>query len=99
MMATYFAWQIKPGREAEFKRLWSAGTEALRGEGSLGSALFESGDGQFHAFARWPDRATRDTAFAKNMRPDIFGPMAACILETRVRQDMELVEDQWVKVE
>jgi hypothetical protein len=96
MFATYFEWQVEAGREDEFRQLWSAGTAALRGEGSWGSALFQSGPSRFHAFARWPDKATRDTAFACNIRPDIFDPFRQCIEQSIHWIEMDLVEDQWV---
>ena len=96
MFAIYFEWVVKTGCEDEFARLWSAGTQALRGEGSLGSALFKSDDGIFHGFARWPDRETRDKAFAKRIRPDIFDPFADCIMELVQRREMDLLETQWL---
>ena len=96
MFAIYFEWRVKDGAEHEFERLWSDGTTTLRLEGSLGSALFKSGAGRYHGFARWPDRTTRDAIFTPDFRPDIFGPFAECIDEMLVREEMELVEDQWL---
>ncbi len=96
MFAIYFEWRVKAGREAEFERLWSLGTEALRRQGSLGSALFTSGQGRYHGFARWPDRQTRDSVFGPDFRPDIFCPFAETIEELVVREEMELVESQWI---
>ena len=96
MLATYFEWQVKPGCEAEFERLWSLGTQALRLDGSLGSALFRSENGRFHAFARWPDRTTRDAAIAKRIELGLFQPFTDCIETVLAQQDMDLVDDQWV---
>jgi hypothetical protein len=96
MFAIYFEWRIKPGSEAEFERLWSLGTEALREQGSLGSALFKSDSGRYHGFARWPDLATRDVVFTLDFRPDIFVPFAECVESLTVREEMELIESQWV---
>ena len=96
MFATYFRWTVKPGKEAEFAALWSEGTKALRLEGSLGSALFTGQDGSYSAFARWPDKDTRDRAFAKKIRPDIFDPFRECILKTVSWDDVELIENLWV---
>ena len=96
MFAIYFEWRVKKGAEAEFERLWSAGTEALRQEGSFGSALFRSASGRYHGFARWPDRETRDRVFGPDFRPDIFKPFAETIDEMLVREEMELIESQWV---
>jgi hypothetical protein len=96
MFATYFKWKVKAGREAEFLALWSKGTQALRLENSLGSALFAGEDGLYSGFARWPDKETRDQAFAKGIRPDIFDPLRDCIEETLIWDDLQLLENQWV---
>ena len=96
MFAIYFEWRVKDGFDREFERLWSKGTAALRAEGSLGSALFTSGAGRYHGFARWPNRATRDAVFTPEFRRDIFSPFADCIDEMLIREEMHLVEDQWV---
>jgi hypothetical protein len=96
MFAIYFEWRVKSGCEADFERLWSLGTAALRDEGSLGSALFSSGPGRYHGFARWPDRETRDRVFTPDFRADIFRPFTETIDEMLVREEMELVESQWV---
>jgi hypothetical protein len=96
MFAIYFEWRVKRGQEEEFERLWSLGTEALREAGSLGSALFKSASGRYHGFARWPDKQTRDVIFTPNFRTDIFLPFAETIDEMVVREEMELVESQWV---
>jgi hypothetical protein len=97
MLATYFEWKVKPGREAEFERLWSEGTKALHAGGSFGSALFRSGDGHFHAFARWPDRSTRDAAIAQRASLGLFVPFQDCIESVVVQRDMDLVDDLWVQ--
>ena len=96
MFATYIRWTVKSGRVGEFVALWTEGTKALRLEGSLGSALFAGQDGSYSAFARWPDKDTRDRAFAKRIRPDIFDPFRDCILETISWDDVEMVKDLWV---
>jgi hypothetical protein len=96
MFAIYFKWQVKEGFEQQFERLWSAGTQALRDEGSLGSALFSGGAGQYHALARWPDRETRDRVLTADFRPDIFRPFAECIEHMLAREEMDLIESQWV---
>jgi hypothetical protein len=85
MFAIYFEWRAKSGCEADFERLWS-----------LGSALFSSAPGRYHGFARWPDRETRDRVFTPDFRADIFQPFAETIDEMLVREEMELVESQWV---
>lgn len=97
MFATFFKWKVKSGFEDQFTALWSEGTKAYWLEGSLGSALFVGKDGDYRALARWPDKETRDRAFAKNIQPDVFSPFRECIEETLIWDEIELVEDLWVK--
>ncbi len=96
MFSTYFEWTVKPGTEAEFVEFWTTGTEALRLAGSFGSALFIGEDGNYRAFARWPDRETRDRAFAKNIAHDNGDRFRDCILEEIRRDDLEQVVNLWV---
>jgi quinol monooxygenase YgiN len=93
--ATFFEWQVLPGKEEEFARQWEVVTLALRAEGSHGSALFRGDGGTYYAFARWPDRATRDAAFAKNIVPAATEAMRACIADSRQRIDMDEQLNHW----
>lgn len=95
MLATFFQWRIKPGRRVAFEEAWTQITRAYHAQGSLGSALFEREDGTLCAFARWPDRATRDAAFAMDVLPEATAQMRDAVEETVQRFDMDGVVDLW----
>lgn len=97
MIATFFEWSIPPGREDEFIAIWNEGTTLLREQGSLGSALFRGDNGIFYALARWPDRATRDAAFARTADAPVFVRMRACVTATLRRDDAEEISNLWVQ--
>lgn len=62
--AVIYRWSVDPAQEGYFRERWKLGTERLKGLGSLGSCLTRAANGDFIAFARWPDEATRERAFA-----------------------------------
>ena len=62
--AIIYRWRVETGSETSFRERWRAGTERLKGLGGLGSCLCREADGTFVAFARWPDEAARERAFA-----------------------------------
>ncbi|WP_299308434.1 hypothetical protein [uncultured Croceicoccus sp.] len=99
MLATFFEWRIRPGRETQFRDGWDAMTRLLLKKNSHGSALFTNEAGHFCAFARWPDRAARDAAFAALAGTEIAaGPYDAMrdAIEREVqRMDLDLVSDLW----
>ncbi len=93
--ATYFEWEVKAGAEEAFVAAWEAATRHLLGHGSNGSALFRTGDGHFAALARWPSRASRDSAFNAAAFPAEAAPMAEAIERTVHRIDLEGERDLW----
>jgi hypothetical protein len=95
MIVTLFEWMIPQGRESEFREIWNEGTQLLLREGSLGSALFVGDDGHFRALARWPDRATRDAAFARTKNEPVFVRMRDCIEATLCREDADEIANLW----
>lgn len=95
MIVTLFHWRLHPGARDRFVGHWAAVTELLKPHGSLGSALFEQPDGTLRAIARWPDRATRDAAFAADPAPEDSAAMRACIAQTIERVDLDAVRILW----
>jgi hypothetical protein len=95
MIVTFFEWIVGEGRQAEFREIWHEGTELLLREGSLGSALFIGDDGHFRALARWPDRATRDAAFARTADAPVFVRMRDCVEATLRREDADELDNLW----
>ncbi len=95
MFATYFEWKIRAGQEDAFEQIWHEGTMLLRAEGSLGSSLFRGDDGRFRALALWPDRCTRDAAFARTADAGVFARMRLCVEATVRHDDMTALNTLW----
>lgn len=94
--AVLLRWRLKPGRYEAFAQAWEAVTLAMLAEDSLGSTLFEAADGTVHALARWPDKATRERAFADHVVATARKIMADAIEEAL--PEVELTEriNLWV---
>ncbi|MDP9139597.1 MAG: antibiotic biosynthesis monooxygenase [Pseudomonadota bacterium] len=61
--AAIYQWRVKPGMEAQFVEAWTAVTRQLmRIDGARGSRLHRLENGNFVAYAQWPDRATWEVA-------------------------------------
>ncbi len=57
MFAVIYKFKIKSGMEWKFQEAWSTMThEFLNIHGGLGSCLHKDDDGNFLAYARWPNR-------------------------------------------
>jgi heme-degrading monooxygenase HmoA len=82
--AVIYRWSVEPGQEDAFARRWREGTERLRTLGGLGSCLCRDEGGAFVAFARWPDEAAREAAFAA-AGPGEPWPGVTDFSETRLR--------------
>ena len=73
-VATY-CWEIRPGKEEQFRSAWRRGTELIRRKyGSLGSRLHRAvrDDDKicFVGVAEWPDEASWREAFDAGMAYD-----------------------------
>lgn len=91
--AMLYRWRLKPGREQAFATAWAEVTEALLGEGSLGSRLHHGSDGNWYGYAQWPDADVRATAFAKDLVPGASARMQAAIAETLPAVELTPVAD------
>ncbi len=61
MYIAIYKFVVKPGREDDFIAAWRAMTELLKAEkGSLGSRLHLADNGDYIAYAQWPDQTTYD---------------------------------------
>ena len=96
MIATFFEWRVEPGREEHFRQSWAEVTRRLHAHGSKGSTLFQSADGNFCALARWPDRVTRDAAFAAETGNDASVRLRDLIGETIQRFDLDELDNLWL---
>ena len=99
-MAVSFAvvvrWTLAEGADpAELRAAWSEPTHAIRSErGGLGSCLHRAPDGEFVAYARWPDRATWEASGRlPSPAPEASRRMAACIASRRDPLPLEIDTD------
>lgn len=87
MFAVVYRWKIREDLEKDFERAWNLGTVAIRRDlGGLGSRLHKMGDGEYFAYAQWPDeesyRRNRDARMP-------YEDEEARALYTRALQDSE----------
>jgi heme-degrading monooxygenase HmoA len=73
-VAAYW-WDVRPGKEEQFRAAWRRGTELIREiYGSLGSRLHrehrEDDTIRYVGIAEWPDRETWQKAFDAKMAYD-----------------------------
>ena len=70
MFVVIYKWQLKPGKESEFRDAWRQATESIYAtRGSLGSQLMKGQDGTYYGVPRWPDR---DSGGGLNLRLPIL---------------------------
>lgn len=63
--AVVYQWRVKPGMESEFVDAWTRLTRELMRVGhARGSRLHRLENGNFVAYAQWPDRAAWEKACA-----------------------------------
>lgn len=86
-----YRWRVAPGDEAAFRKAWGETTMALREAGGYGSCLRRTEDGLFVAVAPWPDRQTRESAFAAIGQGPQWPPC-----ERLDPIEMEVIDDLWV---
>lgn len=59
MFTVIYQWKVKTGSEEKFKQAWSEVTDEIKNHhGGLGSRLHQRKDGDFVAYAQWPDEET-----------------------------------------
>ena len=95
MIATYFQWRVASENREEFQRRWREATVSLLDEGSNGSSLWQSKDGDLCAFALWPDHATRDAAFTKVRDEGQLESLSELIADPIARIDLDELENHW----
>ncbi len=65
MQATIYRWRVAPEHVADFKRRWHDITQyIITHHGGGGSRLHQAENGDWVAYARWPQKSDRDKAFA-----------------------------------
>jgi hypothetical protein len=70
MIAVIYKFKLKPHHEAEYMQLWlCVATYFKQQRGALGSSLHKGDDGDWMAYSRWPDEATRDASWPDDNAP------------------------------
>ena len=95
MIATFFRWKVRAGEEEQFRAAWNDSTRYYLGQGSNGSSLWRDGDGNFCAFALWPDRETRATAFATDTGRGFLAKIAPLVEEVIGKVDLDELDVHW----
>ena len=66
MFIVIYSFTTKPGQAKSFESAWEELTRLIyMHEGSLGSRLHKKSEGQYIAYAQWPDRETWDSSRMK----------------------------------
>ncbi|WP_055640271.1 antibiotic biosynthesis monooxygenase [Streptomyces venezuelae] len=92
MFAMVYRWRVSPGKEQLLIDGWHRVTMAIHQEcGSYGSRLHKADDGTWVAYARWPDRETRERAGTPD--PEGEAMMREAILEYFPETRLTIVDD------
>lgn len=79
MYAVLYRWRVEDEKAADFVRQWELATAAIRDRcGSFGSRLHRTEDGEWMAYARWPDLTSLDECRRLAAVPEVI-PMLALI--------------------
>ncbi len=98
-VAFLYRWRIKPGKEIQFARAWTLGTEALHEHcGSFGSRLHRGSDGLWYGYALWPSMEARERGFAAGLVPDNYELMQDAVEESLPEVVLNPVIDRLVEV-
>jgi quinol monooxygenase YgiN len=95
MYAVIYHFQVKTGREEEFRRLWRQLTDILRAASQeYGARLHAAEHGVFIAYTQWPSRQAYEKA--PPLSPDatrLRGTMLETCEDIRGIHQMEVIED------
>lgn len=71
MFVVMFEFVVKEGFEDQFLKAWPSVTQGIYlFKGSLGSRLHKNVNGEYIAYAQWPDQKTWDASANIEMSPD-----------------------------
>lgn len=112
MFAVIYKAHVYPGAEEEYKKLWHQLVNYfIDHREALGSCLHKTSQGEWIAYSRWPDKATRDASWPKEgegpsqiLSPEIQSVilrLKKCIDKDQPFQEicMEIVDDLLFKKE
>lgn len=86
-----YRWAVADEHVAAFRQHWAEATDGLMTFASNGSLLGKAEDGSLIGIALWPDRETRDRAFAAFADGTQWPPNTQ--LEPML---VEVIDDRWV---
>jgi heme-degrading monooxygenase HmoA len=95
MFNVIYRWKIHPGKEVQFEKAWAEATHLIRSyRGGLGSRLHRCLDGEFLAYAQWPDQQTWERASSIPL-PDnqAMAQMKDAIASSETPIQMSLLQD------
>jgi hypothetical protein len=105
MFAVIYRFKLKPHQEASYQQLWhKIATYFTEHRRAIGSCLHKGEDDLWVAYSRWPDKATRDSAWPGDNAPNEELPkdiretiqkIQAIKLEN---QDLEIYDDICLEV-
>ncbi|QEM81801.1 antibiotic biosynthesis monooxygenase family protein [Halomonas binhaiensis] len=95
MYSYLIEFNVKEGEEAAFVEHWSRLTEYIHQEfDGLGSRLHKTADGQYIAYAQWPDGDSRDAEHAWTTEGrELQNKMRNTLLNSRVLYKFAVVKD------
>ena len=96
MHAVIYKFDVKKGREEEFKMVWKKLTKAyLEFAGSMGSRLHTDENGNFIAYALWPNQEILSEANQKlpETKKSLRDELRATCISVQVLHKLEAVED------
>jgi heme-degrading monooxygenase HmoA len=96
MFAVIYYFEVLPGKEKSFIEGWKGLTQFIyQYEGSLGSRLHKKSDGNYIAYAQWPDRKRWEES-GKNLPPEAEVPrkkMKEACASIKTAHELEMIED------
>ena len=93
--AVFHHWRIKEGREADFEAAWKTVTEDGKKAGARGAVLHRCDDGTYAAYARWPDKETREKAWlGPESQTDAAKTIVDCTEEKLAEVLMDVTDDE-----
>jgi len=95
--AVLYRWELKPGREDDFRVAWTEGTKLIHKKcASYGARLHKGADGLFWSYARWPSEDVRQACWKTHDFGDreCFQIMRDCIKERLPEIVLTLTDDE-----
>jgi heme-degrading monooxygenase HmoA len=95
MFVVQYRWRLLPDREDAFRAAWRAMTLAIRArDGTSGSRVHRTDDGELIAYAVWPSRQAWEAAGTQpSADPEAGAAMRACIAHSYSALPLTIIDD------